>query len=66
MRQSRENRPHAIILDEALRDPVITEAVKLLVERQDTKSIPLLTLWDRKGDHASEAEEAVSQASRGL
>ena len=66
IRRARENRPHAIILDEALRDPEITGAVKLILECPETKAVPLITLWDRKGDHPSEAEEAVSQASRVL
>lgn len=66
IRQARERRPHAIILDEALHDPEISEAVKRILENPETKSVPVITLWDRKGDHPSEAEEAVAQASRVL
>ncbi len=66
IRQARENRPHAIILDEALHDPEVSGAVQLMLDCAETKTVPLITLWDRKGDHPSEAEEAVSQASRVL
>lgn len=66
IRQAREHRPHAIILDEALHNPEITEAVTRILDNPETRRVPLITLWDRKGDHPSEAEEAVSQASRVL
>ncbi len=66
IRQARERRPHAIILDEALHNPEISEAVKRILDSPETQRIPLITLWDRKGDHPSEAEEAVSLASRVL
>lgn len=66
IRQARERRPHAIILDEALHDPEISEAVKRILDNPETRRVPLITLWDRQGDHPSEAEEAVSQGSRVL
>jgi CheY-like chemotaxis protein len=60
IRRVREQRPDAIIIDEAVRDLVVVETVRRLREDGSTASIPIITLWDRRGGAPSAEEEAVA------
>ena len=66
IRRAREQTPDAIVIDEAVRELPVGEIVSRLRDETATAGVPILTLWDQRGDRPGDEQSAIAGSAEVL